>query len=268
MRNQSGFTLIEIVMVIVIMGILSAMASSLAKPVEGYITSIDRADLSDAADTALLRISRDVRQALPNSIRINSSGSNTSIDFLTITGGGRYRASPDSLGGGDVLNFSAADTSFDILGSSVDIVAGDQLVVYNLGVPGADAYEGNTASTHVRRSVSSVGTSLTNVSITSSAAMPFDSQRHRFQIVHEQVRYICDLTAKTLTRYAGFTISTPAYAIPPGSSALLATGVTACNFAYTSGSSHRSGLMTLNITLSNNSDSVTLQNQVHVQNVP
>lgn len=271
-RIQSGFTLIEAVMVIVLTGILGVLATSFITPLQGYFDALDRAELSDVADTALRRMARDVRLALPNSVRVNTLGSNHSLDFLATTGGGRYRAVVNSTGGGNILNFTAADTSFDVLGPTVDIATGDQIVVYNLGVPDSDAYEGNTLSTHVRRAASATGTGLSTVSIASDNPLPFDSPAHRFQIVHEQVRYICNLTTQRLTRYAGFAIATPTATVPTsGSSALLASGVTACSFTYTPGSTQRIALVTMSLTLSNSADpldSVTLLHQVHVQNVP
>jgi len=268
-RPQSGFTLIEVIMVMVITGILAVLVVSFAAPVRGYFAAIARADLADAADTALRRMARDVHLALPNSVRVNTSGNNRYLDFLETTGGGRYRAVVDSSGAGNILDFTAAVTSFDVLGSTVDIAAGDQIVVYNLGVSGADAYEGNTAATHVRRAASATGTGLSTVSITSNNRLPFDSPAHRFQIVHEQVRYICNLTTQRLTRYAGFTIATPTATVPAnGSSALLASGVTGCSFTYIPGTTQRGGLIIISLTLSNNNDNVTLLHQVHVQNVP
>ncbi|MGZ4956626.1 MAG: PulJ/GspJ family protein [Methylobacter sp.] len=274
-KYMAGFTLIEAIMVMVITGILAALATSFAAPLRGYLDATARADLSDVADTALRRMARDVHLALPNSVRVNTLGSNRSLDFLATTGGGRYRAVVDSLGAGNILDFTAADTSFDVLGPTVDIANGDQIVVYNLGVSGADAYEGNTAATHVRRAASNTGTGLSSVSITSVNRLPFDSPGHRFQIVHEQVRYLCDLSAGVIFRVAGFAIETPTATMPTGNSiGILATGVTGCDFTYTPGATQRDGLITLNLTLSNrnshptNPDSVTLLHQVHVQNVP
>lgn len=269
-RSQSGFTLIEAVMVIVITGIIGVLAAGFVRPLEGYFDTLNRADLSDTADTALRRMARDIRLALPNSVRINISGNSRYLDFLATTGGGRYRAALDA-GAGDILDFIAADTSFDVLGPPVTIAAGDQIVVSNLDNPGADAYEGNTLSTHVRRAASVTGT-VANVSITSTNPLPHESPAQRFQIVHEQVRYLCDLTTGRLIRYAGFPIAPPAAQVPVGgSNALLASGVTACSFTYAPGSAQRSGLVTISLTLSNNSDpldNVTLLHQVHVQNVP
>src|SRR5882724_7156689 len=77
---------------------------------------------------------------------------------------GRYReAAP-----GNPLDFSnPADTSFDVIGPGLDISAGDFLVIYNLGITGADAYAGNN-----RRSATSIGTGLTAVAF-AGAQFPF-----------------------------------------------------------------------------------------------
>jgi MSHA biogenesis protein MshO len=268
-KYSSGFTLIELIIVMVIIAVLAAVVTAFVKPLEGYFEATERAELSDVADTALRRMARDIRLALPNSVRINTSGGDSYLDILETSGGGRYRAAPDNNGAGDVLDFTQADTTFGVLGPTVDIADGDQIVVYNLGVPGADAYEGKSLSTHVRRPASANGTGLAMVSIDSSNRLPFDSPGHRFQIVHEQVRYICDLAAQRLTRYAGFTIATPTASVPAnGSSAVLASGVTACSFNYVPGVTHRAGLVTMRLTLSNGDENVTLLHQVHVQNVP
>ena len=67
---QRGFTLVEAIVVIVITGIIAAgVAVFIRAPVEGYVDSVARAELTDAADTALRRLSRDVNSALPNSLR-------------------------------------------------------------------------------------------------------------------------------------------------------------------------------------------------------
>ncbi|PTT75233.1 type II secretion system protein, partial [Pelomonas sp. HMWF004] len=66
MRGQSGFTLIEAVMVIAITGVVLAVVSVFILPATtAYFDSVARARLVDQADTALRRIARDLSQALP-----------------------------------------------------------------------------------------------------------------------------------------------------------------------------------------------------------
>lgn len=271
----SGFTLVEAVIVITITGIISAVVAVFIRgPIQGYFDAARRAEITDVADTAARRFTRDVRLALPNSVRLMSG--DQIIEFLPVRLAGRYRADLDSSGGGDPLDFTAADTSFDVLGPQLSMQANDQIVVYNLGIPGADAYEGNSASTHNRRAYDTaggVGAPVGNITITSANPLPFDSPNHSFYVIDFPVAYKCDLTAGTLTRYFGSnypinaTQADPA-TIPNVSSALIAKNVTACVFTYTPGATERNGLVTLSLSITQQGETVSLYQQVLINNVP
>ncbi|HJW54946.1 MAG TPA: prepilin-type N-terminal cleavage/methylation domain-containing protein, partial [Burkholderiaceae bacterium] len=70
-KPHQGFTLLEAIIVIAITGIIAAVvAVFIVKPVQGYVDSARRAEMTDTADTALRRISRDLHLALPNSVRV------------------------------------------------------------------------------------------------------------------------------------------------------------------------------------------------------
>ena len=281
-RSSKGFTLVEMIMVIVITGIIGGIVAVFLKaPIQQYTDVARRADMTDIADTALRRIGRDLRLALPNSVRVTGtcnpavSTSTCFLEFLPTKGGGRYRAGM----GGDELDFTVADSTFEVLGPMpTGLVAGtDQIVVYNLGISGADAYEGYTAATHNRREVSLVGAS--SVSITSSNALPFDSPGHRFHVISAPVTYACD-GAGTLWRYWGYAIR-PLHAdtdsIPKldaliavqGARARLATYVSSCRFSYDAFVvAQRSGLVTINLGITEEGETVTLYSAVHVSNQP
>lgn len=261
-------------MVVAITGIISAMVAIFIKvPIEGYFDSARRAELTDIADTAVRRFSRDVHLSLPNSIRLTNGG--RTIEFLLTSTGGRYRVESDALGD-DILDFTQNDSSFDLLGPAMVFAptADDrqnQIVIYNLGIDGADAYAGNTLATHNRRTYNvSAGGTVTNVAIDSANPFPFDSPSHSFQVVDTPVTYRCDLTAgvATLTRYSGYAIS-PAQPDPPASGgALLAQNVSGCVFTYESGITERSGLVSMRLSITQNSETVTLYHEAHVSNVP
>jgi len=51
-------------------------------PVRAYVDSARRGELSDVADTALRRMARDIRTALPNSLRVSTSGSTFYLELL------------------------------------------------------------------------------------------------------------------------------------------------------------------------------------------
>ncbi len=119
MRHLRGFTLIEMIMAIVITGIVAGIvAVFIARPVEGYIDSVRRGEMTDVADLALKRMSLDIRTAVPNSVRVDSTG--RFIEFIPARDGGRYCTDVDS--GCNALDFSnSTDLQFDALGPTHDV---------------------------------------------------------------------------------------------------------------------------------------------------
>src|SRR5450830_1516821 len=117
-RLVTGFTLIEVIMVIAIIGIIAGMvAVFITKPVQGYIDTVRRAELTDTADVALRRLTRDVRLALPNSLRVTTTGGMNYIEFIMTSAGGRYRDPSDGSTGGNFLSFTnTGSTTFDVHG--------------------------------------------------------------------------------------------------------------------------------------------------------
>ena len=280
---QRGFTLVEMIVVIVITGIIGGMvAIFIRSPIQGYVDSARRAEMTDIADSALQRITRDLRTALPNSVRLTTVSGSQYLEFLPITGGGRYRIGTP----GNILDFSSAtDSSFDVLGPVVTANAGDFLVIYNLGIAsggncnpaagavGLDAYEGCN-----RRTVVSGGSAIT---FTPTAyPFPFDSPGHRFMIVGAPVTYVCSPATSgsdgsgTLMRYWGYAINAAqptslATLTSVNAGAELASKVSACSFTYDPDVvSQRFGLVTMRLGIQESGESINLYEATHVSNEP
>src|SRR5467141_2671472 len=276
--RERGVTLIEMVIVISITAIIAgAVSVFISRPVEGYADAARRAEMSDIADTALRRMTRDLRTALANSIRITcvpSCGPTSSVyylEYLQSTGGGRYRAenTNDPLNPGDPLDFTnpLGDSSFDVIGTMPTLAAGDSIVIYNLASSGptANAYVG------ANRAAYSSNTPPT-ITLAPAKQFPFSSPGKRFNVVQYAVTYVCNPTTHELRRYWGYGIVDP-QPIPPagGSNALLASNVAACSFTYANtGAAQRTGVVMLSLQIqeSGSNDSIQLFQQVHVTNVP
>lgn len=259
--DQAGFTLIEMIIVIVITAIVGSMvAVFLRAPLESYVAQDRRARLADTADTALRRMVRDIRLALPNSVRVTSVGSVVYLEFLATRSGGRYRAQ----GGGDILDFTTADSSYDVLGPAIAMQAGDRIAVYNLGIPGADAWAGETLA-----NFTGAASTTTSIAI-APKQFPLASPGNRFQIVDGPVSYVCNPAARTLTRYWGYAIAAAQPTPPPApaSSALLATNVSACSFDYRPGVTERGGLVGMTLELRQAGETVQLYATTQVSNQP
>lgn len=299
--RAQGFTLVELVAVIVITGILAAAAAVFLRvPIAGYFDLARRAALTDIADLAVRRFSRDVQTALPNSVRVAGACTGLTtcyLEYLEVRTGGRYREEPSGgattcpAGAGaytDTLQIGSADTCFRSLGPVPDqagiatgAATGDFLVVYNLGpgFAGADAYASGAVTggnkSRITAVVAGAGPSREDQISFQSLAFPLASPDRRFQVVSGPVTYVCDPVAQTLTRRWSYAI-TAAQSAPPagGSSALLATGVTGCSFTYNpSVVAQRNGTVTIRLELTQTDptgtpERVTLFSQVHVGNVP
>jgi MSHA biogenesis protein MshO len=233
-------------------------------PIDAYIASAWRAGLTDVADTTVRRMGRDIRKALPNSIR---TPNNQCLEFMPTKTGGRYRADDTAAG----LNFSAADTSFNMLGSNAALPAdqrigvGDVIVVYNLGITGSDAYNQDNTSVVVAPAPSEAGVPPETTITINSKQFPLASGSNRFHVLPANeiaVAYVCSGGDLHRTASASFPI-TSCLATGP----VIARNAT-CNFDYTGSDLQRNALVRMVLQMTESSETVTLQHEVHVNNTP
>lgn len=273
--DQAGFTLIEAVIVIILIGIIASITSAfIIRPVQDYTDITQRAQLVDAAEMALRRMARDIRQALPNSVRI--AGGGTVLEMLNTVDAARYRDEAPPSTATAVLDFVLPDTDFDVIGSLQNFAAintaTDDVVIYNLTATGAN----NNAYVGDNRAQLGGATTATHINLAAATLFPLASPTQRFYIIDEPVVYLCDTGANTLRRYDGhnivanqFTVDTDAELLAQGaSSALMTEFVSACAFSYQPGTPQRAGLVTLRLTLRDGGEMITLLHQIHVQNSP
>ena len=293
MKRLRGFTLVELVMVIALAGLVSVMISTvLSRPMEGFIGQSRRAELVDSAAGALQRMSRDVRLAVPNSLRVSADGQ--AVELLLIHSAARYR--PNRIGE-QGLRFStdAAGTcssttqggrcdSLQVLDDGFDPAGARWLVLYNIGAEsGGNPLPGSNVWAPANPGViTPTGTSFTplagapagesHIALGNLPAggfrFAFASPQHRLYLAETVVGYRCQ--GGQLVRYSYNTLNSalPA-APPPGSNPQpVARNVASCNFAYQPGSTQRAGLLTLSLGIAEAGENLQLLQQVHVDNAP
>ena len=270
-RQQRGFTLVELIMVIVIMGVIGGVvAVFMRSPIDAYFDSARRAALTDVADTAVRRIARDVRKALPNSIRTPSS---TCLEFIPTRTGGRYRKTDLASDPGSALDFTTADTRFNMLGQNSVLPAdqqiqpGDVVAVYHLGIAGASAYLGNnTALITAVAPAALPAVGETAITIEQTVPFPLESGSNRFHVIPREeqvVAYVC--TGGNLRR----TVTAGSFASNcPATGPVLATNVQSCTFTYNGSDLQRNGLVQIDLRIQSNNETVSLYHEVHVNNSP
>jgi MSHA biogenesis protein MshO len=241
---------------------------------------------------------------LPNSVRV-ISGATSYLEFFPVRTGGRYRA--EGTAPANPLSFSSSDTAFNIIGApSADagqvITAGDILVVRNETSAPADvrsnAYTFNQSGAGFNCTIAS-GANCNTATVTAApvaAGVPneftlafssrqfnfdtaagrgFGSPGNRFYVVTQPVTYVCAPnnvldgngdapgTLRRVTGY-GITLAQPT----PAGGELVASNVSACAIGYNANISGYTGLVVLRLSLTRGNETVSLYNEVHVNNAP
>lgn len=292
-RLVRGFTLVEMIAVITISAILGLVVwRNLSLPIKGFVDLARRSEQASTARLALSRMAREVRQALPNSLR--TAGGGQALEFLRTSASGRYRLEADPLNAGsDPFNLTATADTFETLGAWTlpstlrtgsglpECLAGtaDCLVVYNTGSPAMCAAQAAGTRTNAwcgdnlaGITSASAATGVIGVSRASATtAWPTGSPQQRFYVVDTTVSFVC--ANGELRRYAGYAVDAVQAVPPAGTGQLLADKVEACTFSYDPGTATRGGVVTVNLVIADASpggttERVTVLDQIHVPNSP
>ena len=298
--RRRGFTLVELVVVIAIAGIVAGMvAVFVLRPVQGYVDLSRRAALVDSAESALRRMARDIRIALPNSVRVTNLASGFAVELLPNVDGARYATAETAVPACENLTGfdpAAADADFDILGTFPMIAPGaypgHRLVINNQGAGTThDVYaDGVSPSPAAPLVITPVGTTLT-IALNPVGACPANGKHHitlsvahqfrsvsprgRLFIITTPVTYLCDTTTTpgTLVRYSGYAIQNPQLttaaalnALAGVSSARVADRLSLCTATTSTTDVQDRGLVTFDLTLAEQGEQIRLIHQVQLDN--
>lgn len=285
---STGFTLVELILVIALSAVVVVMVSTvLSRPLEGFVAQSRRAELTDLASTALNRMARDIRLALPNSVR---SPDSQTLELLPIHEGGRYRASLDAgaMRHDPPRCAGSGPCSIEVASPGLDAAKVDEarwMAIYNIGgrsqgdgvwPPGnADLVAVPSVITPTDVGFSLIGSQLTLDAGATGFAFKYASPQHRFYLLREVVGYRCDNPGTDangdgtgVLRRAVFNTLAAGYTYSTANSAVVVDSVASCTFTYAPGTSTGSGLVTLRLGLKKKDEGIVLLQQVHVDNAP
>jgi MSHA biogenesis protein MshO len=287
--TSRGFTLVELIVVLTIVGVLAVLGSVII--VQPFLASEDisrRGQLVDAADLALERMAREIRLAVPNTVRVDSSGSRVAVEFVPSLTGGRYRRYNDpTTNNDDRINLAPPSDTFDVLGGlaqfgavgttgSTCAVGGVTCMnIYNTGQSAFDLYESdNLARISSTTAAAPPGTPHQQLEFTEAGAAAgptfrAHSPRQRFYLFDTVKSFVCNTSTGRLTLHDGYGLAGTQTTTPGGDTTLVADGIRACDFQYQSGTATRSGLLTVVMRMARSEGgSITLFKQIHVLNAP
>lgn len=286
--RPNGFTLVELVVVLTIVGVLAVLGSVII--VQPFLASEDisrRGQLVDSADLALERMAREIRLALPNTVRVDSSGDRTAVEFVPTLTGGRYRRYNDPDTANDErIRLAPTSDVFDVLGGlpNFDQVSEDGstcgtgdatcMNIYNTGQSGFNVYDGdNLARISETNAASPPGIPHQQLEFTrvGSGGPTFRSHspRQRFYLFDTVKSFVCDTGEQELTLHGDYGLSGSQSIDPDDNPSLVADGVRSCEFEYQGGTATRSGLLTIVMEFARDEGgAITLFKQIHVLNAP
>lgn len=251
-KHLAGFSLIELVVVIVILSLLAVIGSEfVVSSTQSYQQTRTRALLANTGRQALERMSRQLRGALPYSVRLTNNG--MCVEFMPIAGGGNYLSTlPDSANGAPASATIAVSPHSEEFGTALWVSIG-ALASGEIYGPGVSA-QGLSA-----RSANSLTLSGTKTWQRNSINRRFYllDNPQAFCVVGTQLRFYPNQNMASASVDLGSSFH------------LLANSVNApAPFSLTQGSENRNTIVQMNIAFESGGETLGFQQQVMIRNVP
>jgi MSHA biogenesis protein MshO len=257
----AGFTLVEVIFVVVILGIIASIGSGFViTALDSYHTAQQRNQLIQRGRVTLEQMARELRMALPNGVRVSSGGQ--CIEFFPLLAATNYQGSV-----ADQYNQQAEQSQIQTGSFYIPSENARHLVIAPLSA--TDVY--TTSKPSARVSIAPLASGNHNtVTLPSSHRFMRNSTSKRLFIATDPVRFC--VVGSNLVRYSGYGFLTSALGSgnPGGANALMAHEVAPIGaaFSLSPASQDRGMVVRIQLRFSAAKTGVDLNHQVLIRNVP
>ncbi|AEA34101.1 hypothetical protein Hipma_1135 [Hippea maritima DSM 10411] len=233
----SGFTLIELIITMVVVGIVAYLGTNLIEPVmEGYVDTQVKTLLFNEAQYSSNRIAKEIRNAIPNTIKVID---NNTIEFAEFSSMGYY---------------SPLQGSDNISCSEINIASGDNVSIYNTK---PDYFYNGDRIYKIK--------STQNGRCILDRPIDHDSPYHRIYKIGQIVAFY--LKNSKIYRNSNISLDTTPSEIKQGGY-VMANYVKNLTFKYEQGYTYKQAILKIELVMKKGDVELTYNQEVHIRNVP
>jgi MSHA biogenesis protein MshO len=269
-RNRSsksikGFSLMELITVIILLAIITiSVTSYLRFGADIYADVTGREQLLSETRFVIERMTREIREAVPNSARVRQTGTVQCIEFLPIKGSSSYI---------DIPVFpEAATTTINLVQHNISAVDADKIIVYPLqpsDIYGGDPTTDTTGKAFSFATAPGNGTSTEILTLDNTVRFDADSPTERYYLAKSAVSFCIDSLTQQISRYDGYWPGAIQAAPPAVAGVLMSDGISnATPFKYSGSTLTTNAIIQITLETLRDEETITFYHEVHLINVP
>lgn len=275
LKKQQGFTLLEMITVIIILGVMSVGIASFIKiATQSYVNVSERDELISSARFSVERLNREVRSALPNSLRVLSLAGIECLEFVPIIASSTYlnlskNIVTSTMNAIEFIDDAQQEYECDNCGHHIAIYALSQ----------EDIYVDPSQTTGQVFSLNGIDKDIVGnddvwqISFSGNVSVENLSPTSRFYVINKPVRYCAD--DGSFYRVSNYSLSNSydaiAYPEPNTNAKILMAENVNVNFAVEDATLTRNSIVRAELTFTRASDSgesIVLNHEIHISNTP